>query len=439
MVSAMTAAAIRSDWAGRVIDGRFTLLRWLGGSESSGVFLTELQEPRLRKAAIKIIPADAPDMETRVAGWGATKDLSYPHLNSLLHTGRFQLDAADFVYAVTEYAEEVLSEIIPERPLTPNEAKEMLAPVLDTLSYLHGKGFVHGHLKPSNIMVVDNQVKLSGDSLEVAGEVGKHFPAQTIYGAPEVATEPISPAADVWSLGFLLVEALTQHPPVWDRSANREPVVPESVPQPFAGIAQECLRSDQARRCTTREVKDRLEGAASSLSNPASKTSRAVPTKLLVTVLIGAMLVVFAVIVALQLRSHRTRPTPVAETQQPVHATAPSTQSPVSAIPTSKGLAVNGSVDKRVLPDVPQSAMMTIRGTVRVRIRVTVDPSGEVSNARFDSPGVSKYFANLALEAARNWRFKPTEVDGQPVTSVWILQFQFRRTATEVVPVEAVP
>jgi hypothetical protein len=50
MAPAMTAGAIRSDWVGRVIDGRFTLLKWLGGSGWSGVFLTELQEPRSRKA-----------------------------------------------------------------------------------------------------------------------------------------------------------------------------------------------------------------------------------------------------------------------------------------------------------------------------------------------------------------------------------------------------
>jgi hypothetical protein len=173
----MTTAAIRSDWVGRIIDGRFTLLQWLGGSEWSGVYLTELQGPRSQKAAIKLIPADAGDAEAYIAGWAVTTTLSHPHLMRLFHTGRCQIDTTGLLYVVTEYAEEVLSEIIPERPLTPREANEMLAPVLDALFYLHEKGFVHGHLKLSNIMVVDNQVKLSGDSLEVTGELGKHFPA----------------------------------------------------------------------------------------------------------------------------------------------------------------------------------------------------------------------------------------------------------------------
>jgi TonB family protein len=74
-----------------------------------------------------------------------------------------------------------------------------------------------------------------------------------------------------------------------------------------------------------------------------------------------------------------------------------------------------------------------------VTIRVTVDPGGNVSNAAFDSPGPSKYFAKLALQAAQHWKFKPAQVDGQAVSSVWILRFQFRQTATEVTPVEASP
>ena len=83
MVPAMNTAAIRSDWVGRVIDGRFTLLQWLGGSEWGGVFLTELQGYGSQKAAIKLIPTDAGDAEAQIAGWAATTTLSHPHLMRL--------------------------------------------------------------------------------------------------------------------------------------------------------------------------------------------------------------------------------------------------------------------------------------------------------------------------------------------------------------------
>ncbi len=57
--SIIDAEAIQSDWVGRVIDGRFTLLQWLGGSGRSSVFLTELPGPQARKAAIKLIQTTA--------------------------------------------------------------------------------------------------------------------------------------------------------------------------------------------------------------------------------------------------------------------------------------------------------------------------------------------------------------------------------------------
>jgi TonB family protein len=437
MVYAMNTEAIRSDWAGRVIDGRFTLLQWLGGSDGGGVFLTELEGHGSQKAAIKLIPADGRDAQARVAGWAAATALSHPHLIRLFHSGRCEMDAAPFLYVVTEFADEVLAEILPERPLTPSEAREMLDPVLDALSYLHGKGFLHGRLKPSNIMAVGDQLKLSSDSLHAAGELVKHSPALSVYDAPEAATGPISPAADVWSLGVTLVEALTQHPPVWDRSTDSEPAVPESVPEPFAGMARECLRRGPARRCTLSDVKARLE-AARSLPEPAGKPGRTAPAKLRVAGFIAAAVVMIAVIVILLTRSHQT-PTPAEEQQSAPATAALPAQSPIPETQTSTGAAVKGAVAKEVLPDVPQKASDTIQGRIQVRIRVTVDASGDVSDAAFDSPGGSKYFANLALEAARKWKFTPAQVHSEAVSSVWILTFEFRQTGTEATPVETSP
>lgn len=435
----MTTAEVRDGWIGQIIDGRYALLQWLGGTEWSDVFLTELPERGSQKAAIKLILADTPQAEVHVAGWAMATSLSHPHLIRLLHTGSCQIDTTRLVYAVMEYAEEDLSQIIPDRPLTRTEAREMLDPVLEALSYLHQKGVVHGHLKPSNIMVVDNRLKLSCDSLHASGKLGIPFLAPTIYDAPEVATGEISPAADIWSLGVTLVEALTQHPPVWDRPRQNEPVLPESVPQPFADIAHECLRSDPARRCTLSDVKARLEPARS-LPDPVSRTGRTPRGKHGVTAFIGAGLFLLAVIVVLKLRSHETsqpEPLPIA-TQQPASAAALPPQSPDQGTQPSKGVT-KGAVAKRVQPDVSRSASKTIQGRVKVRIRVTVDLSGNVSNAMFDSPGPSKYFANQAMQAAHQWKFKPAEVDGQAVPSVWVLQFQFGQTGTEITPVEASP
>jgi len=61
-----------------------------------------------------------------------------------------------------------------------------------------------------------------------------------------------------------------------------------------------------------------------------------------------------------------------------------------------------------VIPDVSQKARSTIRGTVRINVRVQLNPDGSVSSAALDSGASSQFFANLALMAARDWRFAPS-------------------------------
>jgi TonB family protein len=430
----MTIEAIRGDWIGRVVDGRFTLLQWLGGSELSAVFLTELPGDGSRKATIKLVPADAADAEARLVGWAAASTLSHPHLMRIYYCGRCQIGADRLLYAVTEYADEILSQILLERPLTPAEAGEMLDPVLDALSYLHGKGFVHGRIKPSEIMAVDDQLKLSSDNLLVAGEPGKLLLAPGVHVAPEAVSGLISPAADLWSFGVTLVEALTQHPPVWEREAHGEPIVPRSIPQPFAGIARECLRISPERRCTLGGVKARLETA------PTGKTGRSTLAKLRGPAFVAVALVLLVAVAVLLLRSHPAEPSQPAAEEQPAPAMA--ALPPQSAAPetqSSKAAMVKGDVAERVLPDVPENVRATIHGKFQVSIRVTVDAGGNVSNAAVDSQGPSKYFAKEALQAAQQWRFKPAQVNGQAVSSEWVLRFEFGQTATEVTPVEVTP
>ena len=100
---------------------------------------------------------------------------------------------------------------------------------------------------------------------------------------------------------------------------------------------------------------------------------------------------------------------------------------------------MKGAIAHGVMPDVLASASRTIRGKVEVRIRVNVDPNGEVSEARFDAPGPSRYFSGKALEAARKWRFKPAQEDGRPVPSVWALRFEFRTGGPEITAREVSP
>jgi TonB family protein len=82
------------------------------------------------------------------------------------------------------------------------------------------------------------------------------------------------------------------------------------------------------------------------------------------------------------------------------------------------------SVLHEEIPDVPRSARNTIHGHIKVAVRVTVDGSGSVIHAALENPGSSKYFARLATEAARKWKFAPAD---NQVSRKWLLRFDFTR------------
>jgi TonB family protein len=444
-------------WEGQVLNGEFHLRQYLGGSERSAVFLTEDRERGLQKAAIKIIPADPKSAELQLSRWRVAAKLSHPHLIRLFQMGRGQLGSSDLLYLVMDYAEVDLSQILPHGPLPPEEARDTLKLILDALAYLHGRGFIHGHLKPANLMGVDDQLKLSSDGLCRMGESrgGRGMPG--VYDPPEAASGTISPAGDVWSLGITLVEALTQRPPVWAGAEAEEPLLAQTLPAPFLDIARHCLRRDPQRRWTVAEIAARLEPASPVPASPAPKPQiGAKPLRVFVRwrrlVPMVAVALALAVILAgpRLLHRHRVQPQPepkpltrstrpltpkTSEERQSSRRTGPSPSSLRSAAGAKApaGSVVPGQVRQQVLPDVPQTARDTIRGTVRVSVRVAIDPSGRVVEATLDSPGPSAYFANLALQAARRWEFWPAEGHA---SKEWILQFAFTRTGTEAFPVQ---
>ena len=445
----MSGPIISAGWAGRVIDGRFALQEWLGGTGRSGLFRTELQQPIGRKGAIKLIVAEGAEADACLAGWAKSANLAHPHLMRVFRSGRFQFGSISLVYVVTECAEEVLAQILPERPLTTEETREMLVPVVDALEYLHGKGFVHGHLKPTNILVVEDNLKVSGDNVTPSGGPRNRFQAPSVYDAPELASGAIYPAADVWALGITLVEVMTQRPPQWDRASNQEPVLPE-MPRVFAEIARECLRRDPERRCSLSAIKARLEsntpiafpaGKASEAENATdvlaepAEEGRAEARKRRKFVLASCAVVLVAAFAFSMLRSH-PKEKAVSSVAEPTAVSA--TQGP-EASQTTEGRTAKGAVAERSMPAVASFARATIHGTVSVVVRVHVDANGQVTDATLKSAGPSRYFGRAALEAARGWKFTPAVQAGRPVASVWTVHFKFRHEGDDASAVEETP
>jgi len=249
-------------WEGQVVDGIFPLRQYLGGSDHSAVFLTEYGGADPQKAAIKLFPADPATADLQLTSWKFAEQLSHPNLLRLFRSGRSKIDGNDLLYLVMEYAEEDLSQILPQRALTPEETRDMLSPVLDALEYLHDKGFMHGDLKPANILATGDHLKLSSDAISRIGESRGVSRRAGAYDPPEAISGMLTPAADAWSLGMTLVEVLTQRLPEWQPGPNREPVVPSNLPAPFLEIARQCLRMEPQLRISIANIAARLNPRA---------------------------------------------------------------------------------------------------------------------------------------------------------------------------------
>jgi eukaryotic-like serine/threonine-protein kinase len=489
------------EWEGRVINKEFRLGEYLGGSERAGVFMTQYG-PESLKAAVKLIPVGSWEPETaeaELARLQSARGLSHPRLLQILQAGRTTLDDSDIIFVVMDYADEDLSQILPSRPLTGEEIREMLGPGLEALSYLHGKGLVHGRLKPANVMAIGDQLKLSSDGISAAGQRRCAPEERSEYDAPEVGRSETLAASDVWSLAMLLVVALTQHFPGWDAS-GKQPVLPENVPAPFDEIARHCLQPEPRERYSVADIAARLglriaaEAAqAKPELQPAPVVRRAAPGPRLAPqmappqekmpasqsfpyqrrsnagpyIAVAAVLVIVGIVVVPRLfRSGRINSQAVsvaADSTARQNARAPASETAkvsddLTAGRTNLGASSDererpaatrgktprrgltaGQVAEQVVPEVPQSARDTIRGTVRVGVRLSVDTAGNVTEAELDDPGPSKYFARLALEAGQQWKFEPPKMQGQNVLSDWLLHFQFTGKGTKVVPVQSDP
>jgi TonB family protein len=547
---------------GQIVDNQFPLLKFLANTNHSAVFLTELKHPAPRKAALKFISADVPAPDRQLAIWKRAEKLSHPHLLQIFQHGRTRIAGMDVLFVIMEYADENLGQFLPTRPLNAQETRDVLEPLVDTLGYLHGQGLTHSHLKPSNLLAIADQLKLSSDTILPIGEVREAYRDQDIYDAPEnsaVSTIEASPSADVWSLGITLVEALTQQAPPLLYDASAGPAIPDTLPQPFLEIARHSLIRDPQHRWMIAGIAAHLNPellaaaaiAASSTSTvtsavpsavpAASTTSKsvsvpvpvhttapvapidvplstepAVPLKklpspqipatrrytqsvpertvslpsYLIPIFLGAVLVVGAIFTlpkifrslpntsvstastavpaspkenpALPAAKSLPTPPPSKPVEQysnkpsvePKRAAEPirppgSTPTPAVRTATSSSAALKakttvgspnrGEVLDQVLPQASAKALSTIHGTVRVLVRVQVDPVGNVASAEFDSPGPSKYFSDLALRAAQRWQFASPVSEGHSLPSQWLIRFEFSPTGVTAVPAEMLP
>jgi eukaryotic-like serine/threonine-protein kinase len=372
--------------------GSYTVLKQLGTGAMGEVYLAEHRHLK-RKAAVKLLAPELvgrPDLLERFfLEARATSAIAHPGIVQVFDC---EVDATGRPYIVMEFLEgETLAAVLARRGALPGLTAARLARgMAEALEAAHAKGIVHRDLKPENIFVqsqppdsvklVDFGIaKLAGDFR--AGQVHQTrsgaMMGTPLYMSPEQCRDSanLDSRTDLYSLGCVLYEMLTGHPPFTHATLGDLVVahmteapkdaraVNPSVPPALAALTAELLRKNPAERPPgMRAVAERLATFAGGLTTVPDAPARGPvatqpPTKskttfgdsaaeLLVdeggapprsrvsmTLVVAALLGLGAGGVAVsRLRGHRTEVAPVlAAAESPPSAPSPSTAAPAPA------------------------------------------------------------------------------------------------------------
>ncbi|MGY2874857.1 eukaryotic-like serine/threonine-protein kinase [Marmoricola sp. URHA0025 HA25] len=198
-----------------VLDGRYALDEVIGRGGMADVYRAT-DQLLLRPVAVKMLReiAEPGQRERFIAEARTLASLSHPGLITLLDAGIL----ADRPYLVMELATgPTLSACIAEGPVDPERVRSVGRQLAEALAYAHDRGVVHRDIKPSNVLLCDDERVLLADFgiATLVGAVEHHTRTGDTIGSPaylapeQVAGEPIGPAADLFSLGLVLLESLT--------------------------------------------------------------------------------------------------------------------------------------------------------------------------------------------------------------------------------------
>jgi serine/threonine protein kinase len=281
-------------------EGRYRLVRRLGGGGMGEVW--EADDTVLgRRVALKVLAQeladDARSTKRFVREARATAKLTHPNVTRVYDFGR----DGDLPYLVMELLEgDTLADRLAGGPLPPAEAARIGAAVADALDAAHGRGIIHRDVKPSNILLTPaGEVKVMDFGIAAAADETHSTTGSELYGtaayiSPErAAGQPVTPAADVYSLGAVLYELLTGRPPFIGDSPvlvvrahlhQRPRPVRELAPWVPPRLADACelaLAKDPTRRpSSAAALAIRLRAASSRLAASVPGSAEAPTTRL---------------------------------------------------------------------------------------------------------------------------------------------------------------
>ena len=258
---------------GTILDARYRLDAVIGEGGMARVFRAE-DVALSRTVAIKVMRAPTDESPVRVQSETTLlASLSHPSLVTLFDA---HISEHEPSYLVMEYVDgPTLAARLAAGPLPSPEVAALAVDLAEALHVVHQKGVVHRDIKPSNVLLWNSplpdrafRAKLTDFGIaRLLDSTRVTLPGTVIgtaaYLAPEqVRGEEPSSAADIYSLGLMLLEALTGKRAFGPAMSHESliarltvaPTIPRSVPVGWRALLTAMTASNPPRRPTALQV-----------------------------------------------------------------------------------------------------------------------------------------------------------------------------------------
>ena len=267
--------------------GNYDLVRRVDVGGMGEVYLAHQRSAFGRDVAIKIIRSDLVHDITARARFlreaEVSAHLKHEHILPLFEFGEDQ----GRLFLVTPYIEGgTLAHHLKRGPLSLTEVYLLFVPLVQAVAYIHRRGVIHRDLKPTNILLDEQdgqlyvrlidfgiasvQGSIASPPLTTAGnELGT-----IAYMAPERLSGIAAPSNDIFSLGVILYQMLTSNFPVGEQVSE--------LPQPLEYVVRRCIANrPEDRFATADEVLQNFEHAYQSLMTSSQASSRVISSSVL--------------------------------------------------------------------------------------------------------------------------------------------------------------
>jgi serine/threonine protein kinase/tetratricopeptide (TPR) repeat protein len=227
--------------------GQYQILARVGGG-GMGVVYTARAAKLGRVVALKFLPPqwshDDNAKQRFLREAQAASATNHPNICTI-HDIETAGDGQLFI-VMAYYEGQTLKQRLESGPLPVEQALDLATQVADGLAKAHAQGVVHRDIKPGNLIVTDEGVRILDFGLATFADALKLTAENTAVGtiaymSPEqVRGLAVDARTDVWAVGAVLYEMLTGHPPF--RGSHAEAIgfaIRNETPTPIRSVRPE--------------------------------------------------------------------------------------------------------------------------------------------------------------------------------------------------------